>query len=255
MDAAELPPYGVFIDDGDRAQCHECGRFFGHLGAHVRRGHGMSADSYREVHGLKATQGLIGPTLRRKRADFAAVVSILNLEPYKGANAKYLPSLPRVVSPQERQERRASGTFNCRFCGRETWAKAGSPDKRRHLSCGRAECVAAARVAALTPEVRDRISASRHAWFIQEGYATSVSTGICVICGEEFAQRRLGRRYFNDRVTCSDACDGERRARLKRGTTLSEEARRKIGAKNRARPQPRNASTGRFVSKGSDGRR
>lgn len=40
-------------------QCHECGLFFRHLGAHVQRGHGIKADQYREKYQLRKTTGLV----------------------------------------------------------------------------------------------------------------------------------------------------------------------------------------------------
>lgn len=46
----------------DLLMCHECGRTFAHLGLHAWRGHGISADSYRERHGLPRRAGLVGPS-------------------------------------------------------------------------------------------------------------------------------------------------------------------------------------------------
>jgi predicted transcriptional regulator len=50
-----------------KAQCHICGRLFGHLGAHIKRRHGMEADAYRECFGLNRNTGLIGQNLAEKR--------------------------------------------------------------------------------------------------------------------------------------------------------------------------------------------
>ncbi len=65
------PPYGEFGrlargDDG-RVQCHICGRFYQHLGAHSHHKHGVSADEYRTAFGLKQATKLIGDDYREKR--------------------------------------------------------------------------------------------------------------------------------------------------------------------------------------------
>jgi len=54
---------GVLCSDGDKVQCHLCGRWYGHLGAHVSRTHKQPIDEYKENFGLNRTTGLIGETL------------------------------------------------------------------------------------------------------------------------------------------------------------------------------------------------
>lgn len=61
------PPYGdhgILTDDGERVQCHICGRWFDNLGSHTARAHRVSARSYKARFGLKMSVGLIGPALR-----------------------------------------------------------------------------------------------------------------------------------------------------------------------------------------------
>ena len=57
---------GLVIVDG-KAQCGICKRAYGHLGAHIKRRHGLEADEYRERFGLNRQTGLIGPDLAEKR--------------------------------------------------------------------------------------------------------------------------------------------------------------------------------------------
>lgn len=52
--------YGVLASDGERVQCHICGRWYKGLGTHAWQAHGISADEYREEFGLKYTHGLVG---------------------------------------------------------------------------------------------------------------------------------------------------------------------------------------------------
>lgn len=64
--------FGILADDGDKAQCHCCGEFFGHLGNHVWRTHNLTAPEYKAIFGLNASTGLIGPTLLAKRSQRAS---------------------------------------------------------------------------------------------------------------------------------------------------------------------------------------
>lgn len=65
---------GVFADDGDKAECHCCGRWYRHLGNHVARTHGLTADEYRSIFGLRQSTGLIGPALLEKRREAGALL-------------------------------------------------------------------------------------------------------------------------------------------------------------------------------------
>lgn len=56
--------YGSIDVVHDLLLCHECGRSFAHLGLHAWRGHGVSADDYRERHGLPRRTGLVAPGTR-----------------------------------------------------------------------------------------------------------------------------------------------------------------------------------------------
>jgi DNA-binding transcriptional regulator YiaG len=63
---------GILAHDGERAQCHICGDYFGNLGGHITQVHGIPPEEYKELFGLNATTGLIGPALkevRRQEAD------------------------------------------------------------------------------------------------------------------------------------------------------------------------------------------
>lgn len=62
--------YGVLDEDGDGLLCHDCGHRFTHLGLHVWRAHGVTADEYREVHGL-GRRGLVVSETRARLAENA----------------------------------------------------------------------------------------------------------------------------------------------------------------------------------------
>jgi len=58
---------GILLDDGDKAECHICGKYFGHLGNHVVRGHFVWPEEYKVMFGLNAGTGLIGSGLAEIR--------------------------------------------------------------------------------------------------------------------------------------------------------------------------------------------
>lgn len=77
-----LPPMGALVhdDDGERVQCHVCGRFYGSLPTHIRT-HGLDADAYKARFGLaRGTPLWSAVTVAKQRAaalarDQAAVVA------------------------------------------------------------------------------------------------------------------------------------------------------------------------------------
>lgn len=88
-------------------QCHICGKFYAHLGAHVKRAHFVEADDYKREFGLKMTAGLIGEDLAEKRRqntehlkDYVEVCAAIlsNLTPEQRQN--------RYISLQEKQEQK-----------------------------------------------------------------------------------------------------------------------------------------------------
>lgn len=194
---------GVLADDGVRAQCHVCGKWFGHLGNHVARTHGMECDAYRRTFGLAATTGLIGPRLKERRAlDSSRPEVIERLAVYQD-NFKGHPGRMRVPTEESRRRKmlEANDIGRCRACGREMWVPKGyrDLDKLRHVTCGRAECLEAIRPVVYTDDWRDHISKARYM-----GKTAPVSQ--CVECGRSFEQRRLGRNHWSKRKTCSEEC-------------------------------------------------
>jgi ROS/MUCR transcriptional regulator protein len=57
---------GVQPEADGRLQCLECGRWYRALGSHLAQGEGMTADAYRELHGLPATLPLAAIDLRSR---------------------------------------------------------------------------------------------------------------------------------------------------------------------------------------------
>ncbi|AHY48418.1 ROS/MUCR transcriptional regulator protein (plasmid) [Rubrobacter radiotolerans] len=88
---------GVLASDGERVQCHVCGRWYAHLGAHVRMKHDMEADEYKREFGLMSKTGLISPELAEKRRKHK------HLEAYRESSRERMKALSA-----EEQSRRAS---------------------------------------------------------------------------------------------------------------------------------------------------
>lgn len=57
--------YGILDGGDDRILCHECGKSYKRLGVHVTMAHDMTADDYKERHGIPRGTGLVSPSLHR----------------------------------------------------------------------------------------------------------------------------------------------------------------------------------------------
>jgi ribosome-binding protein aMBF1 (putative translation factor) len=90
---------GVLADDGERAQCHICGDYFGNLGGHVSQVHGVSPDEYKERFELKASTGLLGPALKDlRRRQAADRIETTGFERFQRAAKR----AQAAISPEER---------------------------------------------------------------------------------------------------------------------------------------------------------
>ena len=61
--------YGVFLEEGDRVQCHICGKWYILLATHLWKTHNYLADEYREQFGLGYTTGLLTGELSDYKSD------------------------------------------------------------------------------------------------------------------------------------------------------------------------------------------
>ncbi len=244
-------PYGVMGElatDGVRAQCHICGRWFGHLGNHVVRSHGLDADAYREQFGLAQGTGLIGPRLRESRVEVGLRPDMRERMSELGRAAK--GKRPPDTSGRRRREqvlRRKMATKNevgtCVGCGVEIWVPPEEVrGQRRWRSCGQPACARVAQEVAHTDEWREHVAQARY-------QGATKPTGICSECGVEFAQVRIGARHWAKRVTCSATCRERARARwlLEHPIDVGPEQRSRIAQANAARRE-RDAD-GRFTAR------
>src|SRR5574340_337966 len=57
---------GVLASDGEKVQCHICGRWFAALGGHVVAKHRITTDNYRSQYQLNRGTKLIGPAFAQQ---------------------------------------------------------------------------------------------------------------------------------------------------------------------------------------------
>src|SRR3990167_3333610 len=61
----------LYDDIADRLQCHTCGEWYRHLGAHIRASHKIHADDYKIENGLLLRTALCVPGISEKRKDIS----------------------------------------------------------------------------------------------------------------------------------------------------------------------------------------
>lgn len=88
---------GILADDGERVQCHLCGKWYIHLGCHVVKTHHMEAQEYKARFGLANIVGLASSALKSHLGE----VNGERLTAY----AHSRESLPFDTSPQAQAER------------------------------------------------------------------------------------------------------------------------------------------------------
>jgi transcriptional regulator with XRE-family HTH domain len=220
---------GVLADDGERAQCHLCGDYFGNLGGHVSQVHGVSPDEYKARFELKASTGLHGPALKElRRRQAAARVGSTGFANFQTAaqraQAEISPetrsawSRGRRARLEERLDpvRRAANAANLTKANAELQARRrdgthrevgfGNRDPKEISALGHA------RIAELRTDP---------AWRAEFARKVSVARGgrlqvTCVICGTTFAEPWSKK----SRKTCGPDC----RRELSRRTARERQA-------------------------------
>ena len=63
--------YGYIDGDDEQVMCHECGKMCASVAAHANLAHGMSANEYRQAHGLPQRVALVAPKMSRRMSKSA----------------------------------------------------------------------------------------------------------------------------------------------------------------------------------------
>jgi len=210
---------GVLRTDGDRAECHICGGWYKLLGGHVFQAHGLYADTYRLLFGLRMRTGLAGEALRAQRR----------------ASSGHLAEFrdPRFLLSLTFEERSANSR-------RRVLALESRLDTRNRAKWQRNIAKAASAHATLRQDPAYR---ARWAAQISEARGGRVAR-TCPICGRTFKLTRSDAQVT--RRTCSRReCKSELRRQIARQirargevrTRLSVAVRRRTGWPERERLQ------------------
>lgn len=91
--------YGRIEEDAEgKLICHECGKSYHSLGAHIKLAHAMSADEYRERYELPRSLALVSPSLKKRRSEMAKT-------------PERIAQLARVRNPQAASAARDADSF------------------------------------------------------------------------------------------------------------------------------------------------
>lgn len=207
-----MPIYGelgVLTTFGNTVQCHACGEWYRNVGNHSWWTHGLPADAYRIIFGLRASTGLVGPVLRHRLQE----QSRPHFKQYWDQAAERL----RALTSDERSARvrgrrrpleaaldprnRAAWLNNSRRGGqkiRELWAS-GARQRPQPLETGWRKALQRWQELLQDPDYRAEL---RRKLAAKRGRRARVA---CATCGEAFeVPRHLARG--DQRRFCSTEC-------------------------------------------------
>jgi hypothetical protein len=212
---------GVLADDGERAQCHICGDYYGNLGGHVSQVHGVAPEDYKAFFGLNATTGLLGPALkqiRQEQADArksspayarfmaAGAAARAALPPEQRSNRGRRLRLQQRLDPKVQAARRASleraneVLRQRKASGLHTPAGWGDRDPREVSARGHEKLAELRQNPEWRADFARKVSEAR-------GGRLKVT---CVVCGTVFSEPQSHK----GRKTCSPGCFAILRRRL-----------------------------------------
>lgn len=105
---------GVLLFDGesDKIQCHMCGEWFGVLGNHLAKEHGMKVKAYKEEVGLLNSTALISEKVRAKLIATGLKKRIRNLKNQKGVvrSKETRDKIRKTLMENRREKQNQHGT-------------------------------------------------------------------------------------------------------------------------------------------------
>lgn len=200
--------FGVLATDGEKVQCHICGRWYRSLATHARLVHDLYADEYKALFGLNVTTGLLGDATRALKADIARQAFREYWTGETGRTttaeqrARYQRGRPQRqearlhAEPKERQQERARRRYE-----QGLWTPRGFP------AGAAAQGHEAHRQRLQDPEYRAAYSKK-----MSEAKGGRVQT-TCAICGTPFEALRHRLQRGQDKVCGKRECASEVRRR------------------------------------------
>ena len=202
--------YGILDDDGTTVLCHECGRRFKSIAAHVVRTHGIPARTYKVAHGLPLGQALcsaavserMSASMRRVQdADYMREIATKVDQRAAAARrretlAEHRAAFTSGVRAQRRFLARRAEIHTCPGCGAQ-WCNLDRADQPR-VTCSE-ECriatIAARRK--LTPRQRrerdaaivERVAAGEHVAAVSREFGLTTRS-VRAIVANRHADRR-----------------------------------------------------------------
>ena len=197
---------GVLACDGDRVECHACGRWYRLLASHVIQTHGLSPAEYRAIFGLKVTTGLAGPSVKAHGRDMA----LRYLVPHytDGTRFREMTAEERSANARGRRQRLESVLDpHNQAVRREVGRRLGQQLHERYLAGEWTMPEPHDREAALaraTARWRELLQdpATHQRWATNVAAARGRKQFICRVCGLPFT-RRPG---WTGSRTCGEAC-------------------------------------------------
>lgn len=208
---------GTLAGDWHSVQCHLCGGWYSHLGAHVTHKHELTVGEYKEMFGLKATTGLISPELADKRRRSCAHLRVydeqarqrmreLGAEFRRAYQTGRKPRLEVLLDPARKEHMRK---FN--KAGREGAARARAAGTYKQSKPPSADDTRKAHKE-LAKKRQDPEFQKWHGQRISEGKGGALmEIRTCRWCGADFEIRASSKRR-----TCSKTCHKSLKADITR---------------------------------------
>lgn len=233
---------GVFLDKGDKAQCHICGGWYVSVASHAWQSHGILADEYRSLFELNYSQGLTSDNLRMRQVERG------KREYNDGIASKYITPRPFTEASRNktrgRKQRLQSVKANiethpasyieitCIICGnkfirtltgkRLTCSQACRKQRRRDVTKLQSGKMSQSFWQGDIDKIKERnakLSITRRLMFPR-------TIKYCVICGKAYD---VIPSHSNKRTTCSKReCMLQRRSDVAKGRKHSAESRIKM---------------------------
>lgn len=126
--------YGYVDETADRLLCHECGKHYKSLGAHVYGAHGMAADEYRAAHGIPQRIPLVTKAMSQTMSKHAS--SRVGTEAWQRLVEKRDPTAASRAKTPEAYKLRGDDLARKIETSTRNLAGAKKPITRRCITCG-----------------------------------------------------------------------------------------------------------------------
>jgi endogenous inhibitor of DNA gyrase (YacG/DUF329 family) len=199
---------GVLATDGEKVQCHECGRWFKRLIGHIKPAHGLDANEYKEAFGINQTTSLMSPAQREIMRE--ATAEVLARNHALGVGAEVLRSMTYEERAEVARRKRRPETKK-KPENQAIWRRGIKKAHARLMEMYESgEYTPSGWPASATEEGHKALARLREDPEWREQWAANISEArgglsfeirTCPWCGTEFEELTYGHKTF-----CSDEC-------------------------------------------------